>query len=82
MAEISEFFAMGGHAGFIWPAWAIAVVVLAGLILQSLQSLRAREAELAALEAARPPRRRRDPGGAANRQAGKDGAGTAPRTRQ
>jgi heme exporter protein D len=77
MTEISEFVAMGGHAGFIWPAWAIAVVVLAGLIIQSLQTLRAREAELAALEAARPPRRRRGPVGPANRQLGKEGAGTA-----
>jgi heme exporter protein D len=61
MAGISEFFAMGGHAAFIWPAWGVAVVVLAGLIVQSARSLRAREAELAALEAARPARPRRRP---------------------
>lgn len=70
MADISDFLAMGGHAGFIWPAWTVAVVVLTGLIVQSLRTLRAREAELAVLEAARPPRRRRDPG--------RPGAGTAP----
>jgi heme exporter protein D len=61
VTEISEFFAVGGHAGFIWPAWIITVAVLGGLILQSIRALRAHEAELAVLEAARPPRRRRDP---------------------
>ena len=74
MAGVSEFFAMGGHAGFIWPAWIIAVLVLTGLVAQSLRTLRARAAELAVLESARPPRRRRRDSG---RPADKHGAGTA-----
>lgn len=28
---MSEFFAMGGHAAFIWPAWGLSVLALAGL---------------------------------------------------
>jgi heme exporter protein D len=55
----ADFFAMGGYAGFVWPAWGVAVAVLAGLVVQSLRTLRARERELATLEAARPPRLRR-----------------------
>ena len=44
-----QFFAMGGYAAFVWPAYAVAAVVLIGLLLQSLRSLRAREEEFAAL---------------------------------
>ncbi len=43
---------MGGYAGFIWPAFGISALVLAGLLLDSQRRLRAQEAELAALGAA------------------------------
>ena len=46
---MSQFFAMGGYAAFVWPAYAVAAVVLIGLLVQTLRSLRAREAEFAAL---------------------------------
>ena len=59
MGSLSEFFAMGGHGGFIWSAYAIAVVVIGGLVISSLRAVKAREAEVAALEASRPPRRAR-----------------------
>jgi heme exporter protein D len=53
METLRQFFAMGGHGAYIWPAYILAVVVLAGLLVTSLQSARKREAELAALRQAR-----------------------------
>ena len=54
---ISGFLAMGGYAAFVWPAYGIAVVVLAALPIVSRRALRARQREVAALEAASPRRR-------------------------
>ena len=38
--SLAEFFAMGGYAGFIWPAYGIAALVLIGVLAVSLQQLR------------------------------------------
>ncbi|MGB0630256.1 MAG: heme exporter protein CcmD [Alphaproteobacteria bacterium] len=57
---MTEIFDMGGYGAYIWPAWGIAVVVLGALIVFSLRTMRARERELAELEATSPRRRRRD----------------------
>ncbi|MHA1538396.1 MAG: heme exporter protein CcmD [Alphaproteobacteria bacterium] len=63
MAEqITTFFEMGGYARFVWPAYAIAFLVMAGFVVTSWRTLRARRASLEALEAALPQRRRRRPG--------------------
>jgi heme exporter protein D len=61
MDQIASFLKMGGYAGFVWPAFGIALAVMAGFVISSLRTLRAREATLRALEAAAPdsPRRRR-----------------------
>ncbi len=59
MASFADFVAMGGHGGYVWSAYAIAVAVIGGLILASRRALKACEAEVAALEAARPSRRAR-----------------------
>jgi heme exporter protein D len=56
---VREFLAMGGYAGFIWPAYGFAAVVLAGLIWVSIREVRRLEAEVAALDALRPRRARR-----------------------
>ena len=40
MQTLADFFAMGGHAGFIWPAYGIAAVVLIGVLAVSWQQLR------------------------------------------
>jgi heme exporter protein D len=53
---MSEFFAMGGYAAYIWPAYAVAAILLAGLWIASVRSLRAREL---GLEQAEPEDRRR-----------------------
>lgn len=43
--SLADFFAMGGYAQFIWPAYGIAALVLAGLLVVSLREVRqAREA--------------------------------------
>ena len=51
---------MGGYGAYVWPAWGVAVLVLGGLIVASIRTMRAREQELAELEAASPRRRRRE----------------------
>lgn len=59
MDSVKAFLEMGGYAAFVWPAYAVAFVVLVGLLAASLRGLRRREAELAALQQRRnaaPPR--------------------------
>ncbi len=59
---------MGGYAAFVWSAFGVTALVMVGLLILSWRSLKAREAELAAL----PPlpdraerRRRRNTGSVA-----------------
>ena len=59
MNALSDFFAMGGYAGFVWTAYGIVAVALVGLVIASRRELRARQQEIAALEAASPRRRAR-----------------------
>jgi heme exporter protein D len=61
MDRIADFLGMGGYAVFVWPAFGIVLVVLAGFVIISLRTLRSREATLRALQAAAPdsPRARR-----------------------
>jgi heme exporter protein D len=54
---IRNFLAMGGYAGFVWPAYALAAIVLVGLLVGSLRQLRKAEADLAALGPSRPRER-------------------------
>jgi len=42
-ASLGDFLAMGGHAAFIWPAFAIALIALLGLALLSRWGLMAAE---------------------------------------
>ncbi len=53
MSSISEFFAMGGYAGFVWPAFAVTTVVMVALVVLSRRALRANEAMLESLQAQR-----------------------------
>ena len=59
MDEVRTFLAMGGYAGFVWPAFAVTALVLAWLVLDSLQRLRRAAAGLAALESRGRRRRSR-----------------------
>ncbi len=47
---MAEFFAMGGFAAFVWPAWATVIILMAAIALASLRRLRQTEATLTALE--------------------------------
>lgn len=58
--DFASFFAMGGYGGYVWPAYALAVVVMAALVVASLRSVRTSEAELERLQQMRPARRRRN----------------------
>ena len=48
---ITSFLRMGGHAAYVWPSFAITVVVLAALFAHSLCFLRAGETALEGLKA-------------------------------
>jgi heme exporter protein D len=43
---MSEYFAMGGYAAFIWPSYGIAALLLAALLLLSARRLHAAERAL------------------------------------
>jgi heme exporter protein D len=53
---MNEFLAMGGYAAYVWPAYGVALVILAGLWISSVRELRARETEIEAVEATKPRR--------------------------
>jgi len=46
-----DFLAMDGYAAFVWPAYGLTFLVMAGLAVLSRRALRRREAELASLQA-------------------------------
>jgi len=50
MAGLGHYFAMGGYAKFVWPAFAVAVVIMAALAIQSIALYRRRARELARLQ--------------------------------
>jgi heme exporter protein D len=50
MNALSAWLAMGGYAGFVWPAYGIAAVVLGGLSLYSWRRYRASAEALARLQ--------------------------------
>jgi len=47
---MSEFLYMSGYGTFIWSAYAIAAIVMVGLVVLTLRNLRANEARLLVLE--------------------------------
>ena len=57
MGEIGAFLAMGGYAGFVWPAYGVAVAVLGGLVVFSWRRYRESTAVLERLQQDAPRRR-------------------------
>ena len=47
---MNEFFAMGGYAAFIWPAYGISALLLGGAVALTVRAYRRARAQLAALE--------------------------------
>lgn len=73
---------MGGYAAYVWPAFAIAALLMVGLFLASLRAARRNEALLEELrakarpqrpQAARPMRPRREAEAAAEPRLGEGG---------
>jgi heme exporter protein D len=58
MQSLTQYLAMGGYAAFVWPAYALALIVLGGLAVQSLRAYRRNLRELETLQRQRPGRRR------------------------
>ncbi len=54
---MAKWLEMGGYAGFVWPAWGLAVVLLGGLTIRTVVALR--DAERRAAELGLGDRRRR-----------------------
>lgn len=52
MSGMAEFFSMGGYAGYIWPAYGLVLLVVVGLILQSVIDYRVQKRLVARLEEA------------------------------
>ena len=50
MSALMEYFFMGGDGRFIWSAYAVAGVILIGLLAVSVSGFRARRSELKALQ--------------------------------
>jgi heme exporter protein D len=53
-ADLSHWLAMGGYEAYVWPAYAVAVVVIGGLALVSILSARAARRELLRLQPDEP----------------------------
>lgn len=58
MEALSDFFAMGGYARYVWPAYGIAIATLGGVAIAAVVRLRRAEQTIAALEATGAVRRR------------------------
>ncbi len=58
MDRIETYLAMGGYAAYVWPALAVAAVVMIGQLVLTLRTLRRREAAQAELETLRQRRRK------------------------
>ena len=40
---MNDFFDMGGYGAFIWPAYLVTFIILGGILLQSVITMRRRE---------------------------------------
>ena len=58
MDRFQAFLDMGGYAMFVWPAYAIAIGVLIGLLVVSLRGMRGHEEALRSLRSKLPHRAR------------------------
>ena len=58
MDGLGSFLAMGGYGQFVWPAYAVAALVLVALLAASLVRLRREERTLSALSESAPRRGR------------------------
>jgi heme exporter protein D len=57
MTGAGAFWAMGGYAGYVWPAYGITILALVLLLVSALRAQRRADRQLAALEGTRVRRR-------------------------
>ena len=57
MGDIGAFLAMGGYAGFVWPAYGVALAILGGLAVLSWRRYHDSTATLERLQQDLPKRR-------------------------
>lgn len=50
MEQLSSLVHLGGYGAYVWPAYGVAALVLLGLLVRTLASLRANERLLARLQ--------------------------------
>jgi heme exporter protein D len=50
---MSDYWAMGGYALYVWPAYGLSALVMAGLAFAAWRGLRRKEIDLAQLQAFR-----------------------------
>jgi heme exporter protein D len=58
MQRLMDFLAMGGYAVFVWPAYGLTAIVMAGLLALSLRRYRRAQRALDLLQRDRPARSR------------------------
>jgi len=46
VAALNHFLAMGGYARFVWPAYALAVIVMGGFLIETIVTYRKRRRAL------------------------------------
>ncbi|MCC7168069.1 MAG: heme exporter protein CcmD [Rhodospirillales bacterium] len=54
---MSDFFAMGGYAGFVWPVYGLAALIMVVLMWRTVSVLKRRQAEFNDLDQARHAQR-------------------------
>jgi heme exporter protein D len=52
MSGLAHYFAMGGYAGFIWPSYGLALLLLIGMAVAAFRRMRAAEIAIRQAEAA------------------------------
>ncbi|MEW5729211.1 MAG: heme exporter protein CcmD [Pseudomonadota bacterium] len=57
MTSLESFLSMGGYAGFVWPSYALAAVVLVAVLVASVRAARGAERDLDLIQQTRRARR-------------------------
>lgn len=60
MEKLTEILAMDGYAVYVWPSFIIAAIVMLGMVIISMRSLRRAQRTLAELQASVPLSRRNE----------------------
>jgi heme exporter protein D len=47
---MTEFFAMGGYAAFVWPAYALSAIAIGAMVVLTVRAYGRAKARLAAIE--------------------------------